>query len=84
MYCGHLVRLIAPGETSYKARPQSSPESGDPSTNSMRLLVNKVCVLSSLMMVSNHFAQVSDHPGLLDTSELLRPEAILKEKVAIA
>ena len=25
--------------------------------------------------------QVSDHPGLLDTSELLRPEAILKEKV---
>jgi len=32
----------------------------------MRLLVDKV----------------SDHPGLLDTSELLRPEAILKEKEA--
>ena len=28
--------------------------------------------------------QVSDHPGLLDTSELLRPEAILKEKVIFA
>merc|ERR1712223_1052501 len=26
--------------------------------------------------------KVSDHPGLLDTSELLRPEAILKEKEA--
>merc|ERR1712032_1483114 len=37
-----------------------------PSTKSMRLLVDKV----------------SDHPGLLDTSELLRPEAILKEKEA--
>ena len=34
--------------------------------------------------VSEHFAKVSDHPGLLDTSELLRPEAILKEKVAVA
>ena len=47
----------------------------------MRLLVNKVC--SYDLMISEHFAQVSDHPGLLDTSELLRPEAILKEKVAI-
>jgi len=37
-----------------------------PPTKSMRLLVNKV----------------SHHPGLLDTSELLRPEAILKEKEA--
>ena len=51
-----------------------------PSTKSMRLLVNKVC--SYDLMISEHFAQVSDHPGLLDTSELLRPEAILKEKVA--
>ena len=33
--------------------------------------------------ISEHFVQVSDHPGLLDTSELLRPEAILKEKVAL-
>ena len=33
--------------------------------------------------VSEHFVQVSDHPGLLDTSELLRPEAILKEKVPV-
>merc|ERR1712211_232038 len=35
-------------------------------SSNMRLLVDKV----------------SDHPGLLDTSELLRPEAILKEKEA--
>merc|ERR1712193_353187 len=35
-------------------------------SSNMRLLVNKV----------------SHHPGLLDTSELLRPEAILKEKEA--
>ena len=47
----------------------------------MRLLVNKVC--SYDLMISEHFAQVSDHPGLLDTSELLRPEAILKEKVPV-
>ena len=33
--------------------------------------------------VSEHFVQVSDHPGLLDTSELLRPEAILKVKVLL-
>merc|ERR1712107_455259 len=35
-------------------------------SSNMRLLVDKV----------------SDHPGLLDTSELLRPEAILEEKEA--
>merc|ERR1712172_275843 len=38
--------------------------------------------LSLVKKVSEHFVQVSDHPGLLDTSELLRPEAILKEKEA--
>ena len=56
----------------------------------MRLLVDKVvpaCRRAIFVQVlfsqerKLFLMQVSDHPGLLDTSELLRPEAILKEKV---
>ena len=58
----------------------------------MRLLVDKVVPALDIrraIFVQVLFSQerkislvqVSDHPGLLDTSELLRPEAILKEKV---
>ena len=56
----------------------------------MRLLVDKgvpACRRAIFVQVlfsqerKLFLVQVSDHPGLLDTSELLRPEAILKEKV---
>ena len=63
-------------------------------SSNMRLLVDKVVPSPALDIRRAIFVQVlfsqerklflmqvSDHPGLLDTSELLRPEAILKEKV---